>query len=111
MNILILSPWYPDERTPHNGWFVKQQALALSKKHKVTMVSIKNDAPGFTLFGGEQVETVKQGSFCEVFIRVPKSIPIYNQYNFLRTAYNYIDKQLMQQTKYDLVHAFISSPG
>ena len=32
MKVLIITPWYPDDRSPSSGIFIRQQAKALARK-------------------------------------------------------------------------------
>ncbi|MCR9172754.1 MAG: glycosyltransferase family 4 protein [bacterium] len=67
-HILILSSWYPSEKQPFLGNFVRRQAHLLSQKYRVTVINLiccetieKN-----------QLSTVNDGQVTEIQARYPK---------------------------------------
>jgi len=83
MNILILTPSYPDKKTIWNGIFYQEQARALSKKHNVIVVSSQVDYGKFSPFFNYKFTKSKEDNLTEYIIYIARSLPIYNQINFL----------------------------
>jgi len=59
MNILFISPSYPTKENNFSGPFFKEQALALSTNHNVTLVSCEIDAKEFSIFPSYKKKTQK----------------------------------------------------
>lgn len=110
MNICIITNWYPTADCQWSGIFVKEQASALSKVHKVTLVAFDVDYNSKIFFCKKSLIKTKEQSFEEYYLTVNKSLPIYNQYNFLYTSFNAI-KKLIKEKKIDIIHCHVSYPA
>jgi glycosyltransferase involved in cell wall biosynthesis len=109
MKILFLTPWYPDDERPNSGIFIRAQAQALARHNQVLVIAVKVNYKKKALQSStHQVST--EGNLEENRLEVLQSLPLYNQFNFLLTAYNFaIHKGLL--FKPDIVHASIGYPG
>ncbi|HET9054426.1 MAG TPA: glycosyltransferase, partial [Cyclobacteriaceae bacterium] len=109
MKILFLTPWYPDDKSPNHGIFVRDQAAALQRVHQVVVVSAKVDYSAFAFFS----YTVKESNFRDVKeyrISVKRSIPFLNQLVFFCIA----TRQAVRISKVfspDVIHGNIGYPG
>ena len=109
MKILFLTPWYPDEKNPNHGIFIRDQAIALSSQHEVIVISSKID---YTKFGLKTFD-VKQSSFQNVKeyrLVVNRSLPIYNQLNYFLIS-TQVAAEVAKQWKPDIIHGNIGYPG
>jgi len=110
MNILLITSWYPDEKNPFNGIFVKEQAQLLSKYHKVTVVIINvNYASKISIL---KTHTLKQttDNLNEIYITIDKSFPFYNQLNVFFSSI-YVIRRLLKYQKFNLIHAHVAYPS
>lgn len=109
MKILFLTPWYPDDKNPNHGIFVRDQAVALQRTHQVVVVSAKVDYSAFALFS----YTVKESEFKgikEYRISIKRSLPFINQLVF----FYIVTRQAVRISKKnppDIVHGNIGYPG
>jgi L-malate glycosyltransferase len=110
VRILIITSWYPTAQIPHGGIFVKEQALALSNEHEVTLVACDVDYSTGTSFFQSRLWQSDENRFEEFFLMVGRSIPFYNQLNFLLTASHKIGT-LVKKRQFDIIHAHVSYPA
>lgn len=109
MKILFLTPWYPDDKNPNHGIFVRDQAVALQRAHEVIVISAKVDYSTFALFS----YAIKESDFRgvrEYRISVKRSIPFLNQLVF----FYIVTRQAVRISKKnppDIVHGNIGYPG
>lgn len=109
MKILFLTPWYPDERNPNHGVFVRDQAVLLGRDHQVWVVSAKIDYPAFGLSSASRADTDFHG-VKESRIAVKRSLPVYNQFNFfLRVTWETLT--IAKHFRPDIIHGNIGYPG
>jgi L-malate glycosyltransferase len=109
MRILFLTPWYPDAQKPNHGLFVRDQALAIARRHPIQVVSAKIDYTRFALSSLQQEVHEMQG-VKETRIRVKQSLPVFNQLNyFIRVIVATL--RLARKFKPDLIHGNIGYPG
>ncbi len=109
MKILFLTPWYPDEKNPNHGIFVRDQAVALSKQHQVLVIAAKIDYSDFA-FSSVRVTSNVFHNVQEIRIIVKRSLPVYNQVNyFLRVLF--LVAREGKQLQPDIIHANIGYPG
>ncbi len=109
MKILFLTPWYPDEKNPNHGIFIRDQAVALSSQHQVTVISSKVN---YTKFG-LRTFTIKESTFQNVKeyrLVINRSLPIYNQLNFFLISAR-VTAKVASQCKPDIIHGNIGYPG
>jgi glycosyltransferase involved in cell wall biosynthesis len=109
MKILFLTPWYPDEKNPNHGIFIKDQAVALSQQHEVVVISSKVN---YTKFGLAAFE-LKESSFQnlkEYRLIINRSLRIYNQLNYFFISAR-VAAQVASQWKPDIIHGNIGYPG
>ena len=109
MNILILTPSYPDKKNIWSGVFFQEQAKALSKRHNVFVVSSQVDYGKFSPCFNYKLTKTKKNNLVEYIIYVSRSLPIYNQFNFLATTY-FIIKKLFKNQKIDIIHCHFAYP-
>lgn len=110
MKILMITPWYPDERNPNSGVFIRTQAQALTRAgHEVVVISAKINYTRFGLFS-YAVQLSELASVHEHRVNIKKSFPLYNQLNFLLTALWY-SWRVGRKFKPDVIHASIGYPG
>ncbi len=109
MKILFLTPWYPDDRNPNHGIFVRDQVIALSESHEIIVVTSKIDYTTFAI-SSSKTESKINGGITERHIKVCQSLPIYNQLNyFLITIYK--TWRIGRKFKPDIIHTNIGYPG
>jgi L-malate glycosyltransferase len=108
MRILLLTPWYPNEKSAGSGAFIKSQAKALSKKHEVTVVFSTVDYKKFSFSSSVCVHSSDQ-AISEYRITVNKSILLFNQLNYLVII---ILKtwRIARSVKPDIIHAHVGYP-
>ena len=109
LKILFLTPWYPDEKTPHHGVFIRDQASAVSEIHKVTVISSKVDYTSFRIFSWKIVK----GSFenvTEYRLIMYRSIPFLNQVNYLLVSV-WVAWKIGRRLQPDIIHGNIAYPG
>ncbi|MEX1189181.1 MAG: hypothetical protein WED33_07980, partial [Bacteroidia bacterium] len=71
MHILFLASWYPTEKNPLLGIFIKRYALAVSKFHDVTVLHAAADNE---MKEGEfRIAKTEEGAFRELIIYFGKS--------------------------------------
>lgn len=109
MNILFLTPWYPDDANPIHGSFVRDQALAIAQHHQVRVVSAKIDYTAFGMSSISRADSTFDG-MKESRLVVKKSLPVYNQFNyFLRIAIE--TYRIAREFRPDIIHGNIGYPG
>jgi L-malate glycosyltransferase len=109
MKILFLTPWYPDNKVPNHGVFVREQAVAVGEHNKVIVVSSKTDYSIFSFFSW----TVKETTFenvKEFRLVINRSIPIINQliYFIISVRFAY---RIAKEFNPDIIHGNIGYPG
>lgn len=109
MKVLFLTPWYPDEKNPNHGIFVRRQVEALSKEHEVVVISAKIDYETFALTSIKVMKSFNK-SVKEVRIRVKRSLPVLNQLNFFIRVILFTIKT-GRVFKPDIIHTNIGYPG
>ncbi len=110
MKIALLTPWYPDERQPFLGLFIREQAIALSKKHEVYVIVAKVDYQHFALSKYSLVEVKETRTLTRYHLTINKSLPFFNQLHHLYFTWK-LSKTILQNKKIDLVHSFVGYPG
>jgi L-malate glycosyltransferase len=108
MRILLLTPWYPHEKSAGSGAFIKSQAKALSNKHEVTVVFSTVDYKKFSISSSTCVHSTDE-AISEYRIIVNKSILLFNQLNYLVII---ILKtwRIARSVKPDIIHAHVGYP-
>ena len=109
MNILFLTPWYPDSLSSTSGVFIQTQARALGRQHSVTVISCKVD-PRNRALSSWHVDIEEQGSLQEHRMIIKKSLPLFNQLHYLWIASRY-SYRIAKSFKPDIIHASIGYPG
>ncbi len=109
-NILIITSWYPQNSSDFSGIFIKEQVEILKEKFNLIVVHPIIDYASFSPFFVSTVQRSEENNVPIIRIRVKRSFPIYNQWNFLVTAKKAIKKEL-QNKKIDLIHCHISYPA
>jgi len=109
MKILFLTPWYPDEKRPNHGIFVRAQAVAVSSQHEVVVISSKvnydKSAWGSYELTESSFENVK-----EYRLVINRSLPIYNQINYFLISLR-VASTIARRFKPDVIHGNIGYPG
>lgn len=109
MKILFLTPWYPDERSPNHGIFVRDQAVALRRSHDVWLISSKIDYSHFAVSSFERRDSEFLG-VKEIRLRVKRSLPVFNQLNYFFLTIRETLK-IAKAFKPDIIHGNIGYPG
>jgi L-malate glycosyltransferase len=109
MKIVFITPWYPDEKYPNSGVFIRTQAKALATKHEVIVVSAKVYNRSFALSKYTLTET-RESNLTEHRLMIHRSLPIINQFHHLFITWR-VAKQLLENTDVDVIHSFIGYPG
>jgi L-malate glycosyltransferase len=109
MNILLLAPSYPDKKNIWNGIFFKEQAHALSKKHRVNVVSASINYETRISFFKYKMTTYSEKNLYVNKLYIARSLPVYNQVNYFITSFLFI-KKLMKGKKIDIIHCHYAYP-
>lgn len=109
MRILLLTPWYPNEKNPGAGVFIKSQARALSIHHTVSVISSVVDYESFALSSISCQENSDQ-NVQEYRIVVKKSLPIFNQLNYLWLVIS-TSLKIAREFRPDIIHAHVGYPS
>lgn len=110
MRIAFLTPWYPDERQPFLGLFIKEQAMALSKHHEVFVIVAKVDYKNFSPSKYSLIETKQEGRLKCYHLTISKSFPLINQINHLYITWR-ISKDVLFDKRIEIIHSFVGYPG
>ncbi len=109
MRILVVTPWYPNERNPGAGVFIKSQVKALEINHTLSVISAEVDYSKFA-FSSYSIEKKLNQKTSEYRIVVKRSFPIFNQLNYLfliiRTSL-----QIAREFKPEIIHAHVGYPS
>lgn len=104
-----MTPWYPNERNPGAGVFIKSQVNALEINHTLSVISSEVDYSKFA-FSSCSIEKKLNQKTSEYRIVVKRSFPIFNQLNYLfliiRTSL-----QIAREFKPDIIHAHVGYPS
>ena len=105
----MLTPWYPDDKSPNHGIFIQHQAKALQEHHQVAVISAKVDYSQRALHSYSLTEINRIGDPPEFRLRVKQSLPGYNQLNqlFITIRQSY---KIGKRFKPDVIHASIGYP-
>jgi len=114
-NILMLSAWYPTDKNPFLGIFVRRHAEAIALKHNVYVLHVTVDEE---LKEKEfRIQKKQIGQLNEIIIYYGKSkrkTNLYNQfknYNILNKHYSFgLNKYLESDIKFDLIHLNMAWP-
>jgi glycosyltransferase involved in cell wall biosynthesis len=109
MRILLLTPWYPNEKNPGAGVFIKSQAETLSGKHTVSVISSVVDYTSFA-FSSLTVKEAFNRNISEYRIVVKKSFPIFNQFNYLWLIIT-TSLTIARKFRPELIHAHVGYPS
>jgi L-malate glycosyltransferase len=109
MRILLLTPWYPNEKNPGAGVFIKSQAKALSAHHTVSVISSVVDYENFS-FSSIALQESSDQNVQEYRIVVKKSFPIFNQLNYLWLLIS-TSLKIAREFQPDLIHAHVGYPS
>jgi L-malate glycosyltransferase len=110
MRIALLTPWYPDERQPFLGLFIREQAIALSKKHEVYVIVAKVNYQHFALSKYSLVEVKETPTLTSYHLTINRSLPFFNQLHHLFLTWK-LSKGILQNKQIDVVHSFVGYPG
>jgi L-malate glycosyltransferase len=109
MRISFITPWYPDEKLPHSGIFIRTHAKALADKNEVIVISAKVDNSKFSLSNYSLTQS-HVPNLTEYRLTINRSLPLFNQVHQLfitwRMAY-----RLLKHANVDVIHSFIGYPG
>lgn len=110
MKILMVTPWYPDDRNPNSGVFIRTQAQALTQAgHEVIVISSKINYSSFGIFSCTIQHSITEG-VQEYRVAIRKSFPMYNQLNMLLVSLRH-SRKIGRAFKPDIIHASIGYPG
>lgn len=111
MNILILTHTYPDELFTWRGTFVRDQAMALSRMHDVTVVYFRGDNTKLAPFSKYTFTVKRSDNLTEYIITVPRFFPVINQVKYLLSTYNFIQEHIIRSKRIDVLHSHMSYPA
>jgi len=103
MNILFITPRYPNSENGFANPFFKEQAESVSKTNNVIVVSADLNLNCFSILPKLKSVVSKKEGLTLHQLSICKSLPIYNSYNHARTALNYIG-EILNNIKVDIVH-------
>lgn len=83
LHILVLSSWYPTEKDPFLGNFVKRHVDLIATRHKVTVLHLESVE---NLLDFQQ-EQRTHGNLTEIFVRYPKSANPFFKWMHARKAF------------------------
>jgi glycosyltransferase involved in cell wall biosynthesis len=109
MKILFLTPWYPDEKRPNHGIFVRAQAVAISSQHEVVVISSKVNYDKFGLGAYELTESSFE-NVKEYRLVINRSLPIYNQINYFFISVR-VAVTIARRFNPEVIHGNIGYPG
>lgn len=109
MKILFLTPWYPDDKNPHHGIFIRHQAVALSAEHEVWVISGKVDYSRRAT-SEVRVQYRQVGHVKETHVLVTQSLPVINQLHYFYQLYR-IAKKTVAEFQPDIIHGSIGYAG
>jgi len=110
MKILIITSIYPKNGSIQ-GVFVQEQARALSAKHQITVAHVFVDYEKFDPFFKSSISLEMDGAVNVYALRVSRSFPVYNQINFIYTAYSVLKNKLLPSAGFDCIHCHFSYPS
>lgn len=110
MNIVFITPWYPDDKQPFHGLFIREQAIALAARHKVYVIVSKVDYSCFSLSKYSLIKQEDNSNLMLYQLTINKSLPIFNQLHHLFVTWS-VSKKILRHKKIDLIHSFIGYPG
>ena len=109
MRILFLTPWYPDDKMPHHGVFVRDQANAVANAHEVQIISSKVDYSAFKIFSWRVTESTFERTK-EYRVVMNRSFPFLNQINYLFISI-WVAYRIGRKFRPDIIHGNIAYPG
>ena len=104
LNILFLCSWYPNPDEKSNGIFIKRHALALSLKHKVTVVFVKSVElkEELTITNEEENFTEHLVFYPKVKTRYPLTGPVSKFLKFKKAYKTALDR--LPAEAFDIIH-------
>ena len=102
LHILLLTSWFPNEKEPYLGNFIEQFAVALSKRHRVTL--LYNDFSTAKKYGMVDYYYNDNLTVCRAFIPARKGI--FYKYVAHKMGVDWINKHF---PKVDLIHSCIAA--
>jgi glycosyltransferase involved in cell wall biosynthesis len=111
MNILILTHSYPDVNHKWRGIFIQEQARALSTEHNVTVVYFKVDYSDFSPFSAYSFINKADGQLTIYEVTISKSFPLITQFKYLSNTYRFLNKEIFQKVRPELIHSHLSYPA
>lgn len=110
MRILFLTPWYPDEVQPNHGIFIRDQVEALhAAGHQIVVICAKPNRQKFGFLNANVVQEFENGVRV-IRIRIPRSLPLYNQVNFFILCLKE-SLRVVREFRPEILHGNIGYPG
>lgn len=114
--ILVLATWFPDDASPLNGIFVRDQALALSTKYDVAVLAPRLVSFRDTLRRrvGRGAETEYSGALQVYRERALSFLPrslVVAYYSYWRAVKRGFERTVVTFGKPDIIHAHVVLPG
>ncbi|NJD77605.1 MAG: glycosyltransferase family 4 protein [Candidatus Methanoperedens sp.] len=107
MNILFITPWYPNERNPISGIYVKELARAISKNCNVVVLHGYYDASIHACIISDKTED----GIRVVRVQYPKSyVPVLSYLLYLFTIFG-LSRKILVDFKPDVIHAHVYLSG
>jgi glycosyltransferase involved in cell wall biosynthesis len=110
MKILIITKSFPDTPDDWRGIFVKEQAEALSSEHDITVVKCTENKNNFNPFFRFRIEPAAFTYYKYLTIKVSRSFPWYNQFNYLVSLY-FALRKIIDHDKPEIIHCHSSYPS
>lgn len=111
MNILILTHSYPDSEQRWRGTFIQEQARALSEEHDITVVYFKVDYSRFAPFSRYRFNKNINCKVTEYEVTISRSFPVITQLKYLSNTYRFIENEILNKKKIDIIHSHLSYPA
>ncbi len=110
MNVLILTKTFPETAEEWGGIFVQEQAEAIATEHVVTVVKCRVDYKNFNPFLKFKIKSNTSTGYKYYNVIVSKSFPVYNQFNFIVSAYIAL-KKIIKECQPAIIHCHYSYPA
>lgn len=111
MNILVLTHSFPDGLNKYRGIFVKEQAMALSEVNNVIVVFFSVDYSVFKPFAPYKYKLKEEKNIKVYEVIICRSLPVLNQFKYLKETYSFIKKVIFSYHKIDLIHSHLAYPA
>ncbi len=102
LKILALASWYPNEKDPQQGIFIKHQLEAIGNQHKVDLHTLHESK----IHSETRMHKIEGFTHFEHFYSTPNGV--FKQLNWYRRWLSIINT--LQKGEYDLLHVHVAYP-